>query len=196
MTHILTGMRIFAQRHDDLPAFHAAYLVLTILVAALLNLGAFGLLIFAHMVLDTVKYREIHHLSWQQTLRATLRENLFEYTLFALGFLIAVYLHHSLPGIAGISGLLRSEITIARGIGTLLPKTEILQRFLHVIFHLRHHLAHMETPIGERLTPTERFSLVLIGCSALLLLLAPTILHISGTQLFLITQEEIIPWHM
>lgn len=195
MTHILTGVRTFAQRHDELPAFHAAYLVLTILVAALFNLGAFGLLILAHMVLDTVKYREIHRMGWLDTLRATFRENLFDHTLFVLGFLIAVYLHHSLPGIAGISGLLRSEITLARGLGTLLPKTEILQRFLHVLFHLRHHLTQSETPIGERFTPTERFSIVLIGCSALLLLLAPAILHVKGTQLLLITQEEMIPWH-
>lgn len=195
MTYILTGIRSFAQRHDELPAFHAAYLVLTILIAALLNLGAFGLLIIAHMVLDTVKYREVHRMRWPETIRATLRENIFDHTLFALGFLIAVYLHHSLPSIAGISGLLRSEITIARGLGTLLPKTEILQRFLHVIFHLRHHLTQIDTPIGERFTPIERFSIVLIGCSALLLLLAPVFLHIGNTQLLLITQEEIIPWH-
>jgi len=115
-------------------------------------------------------------------------------TLFILGFLIAVYLHHSLPGIAGVSGLLRSEITIARGLGTLLPKAEILQRFLHVIFHLRHHLTQNETPIGERYTPTERFSVVLIGCGALLLLLAPLILHVDGAQLLRIVQEELIPW--
>ena len=195
MTQILTGVRAFARRHDELPAFHAAYLVLTILVAALFNLGTFGLLILAHMVLDTVKYREVHRMGWLDTLRATFRENLFDHTLFVLGFLIAVYLHHSLPSIAGISGLLRSEITLARGLGTLLPKTEILQRFLHVLFHLRHHLTQSETPIGERFTPTERFSIVLIGCSALLLLLAPAILHIGGTQLLLITQEEMIPWH-
>lgn len=195
MTYILTGIRTFAHRHDELPAFHAAYLVLTILIAALLNLGAFGLLIVAHMVLDTVKYREVHGMSWPKTMRATFRENLFDHTLFVLGFLIAVYLHHSLPGIAGVSGLLRSEITIARGLGTLLPKVEILQRFLHVLFHMRHHLLHIETPVGERLTPTERFSIVLVGCSVLLLLLAPAILHIGMERLLLITQEEIIPWH-
>lgn len=194
MTHILTGFRMFARQHDGLPAFHAAYLVLTILVATLFNLGTFGLLILAHMVLDTVKYREVHRMNWPETVRATFRENLFDHTLFILGFLIAVYLHHSLPGIAGVSGLLRSEITIARGLGTLLPKAEILQRFLHVIFHLRHHLTQNETPIGERYTPTERFSVVLIGCGALLLLLAPLILHVDGAQLLRIVQEELIPW--
>lgn len=194
MTYILTGFRMFAHRHDELPAFHAAYLVLTILVAALFNLGTFGLLIIAHMVLDTVKYREVHRMGWADTLRATIRENLFDHTLFALGFLIAVYLHHSLPGIAGVSGLLRSEITIARGMGTLLPKAEILQRFLHVVFHLRHHLLHIETPVEERLTPVERFSILLVGCSALLLFLAPLILHVDGAQLLRIVQEELIPW--
>ena len=194
MTSILTEVRTFAHRHDELPAFHAAYLVLTILVAALFNLGTFGLLILAHMVLDTVKYREVHRMRWPVTIHATIRENLFDHTLFVLGFLIAVYLHHSLPGIAGISGILRSEITIARSMGTLLPKIEILQRFIHVIFHLRHHLTHIETPIGERFTPTERFSIILIGCSALLLILAPVILHIDGAQFLLIAQEEIIPW--
>lgn len=195
MIHILTGFRIFAHRHDELPAFHAAYLVLTILVAALFNLGTFGLLILAHMVLDTVKYREVHRMNWTDTFRATFRENIFDYTLFALGFLIAVYLHHSLPGIAGVSGLLRSEITIARGMGTLLPKAEILQRFLHVMFHLQHHLAHSEMPVGKRLMPVERFSILLVGCSALLLLLAPLILHVDGVQLLRIVQEELIPWH-
>lgn len=195
MIHILTGFRIFAHRHDELPAFHAAYLVLTILVAALFNLGTFGMLIIAHMVLDTVKYREVHNMRWTDTIRATIRENLFDHTLFALGFLIAVYLHHSLPGIAGVSGLLRSEITIARGMGTLLPKAEILQRFLHVIFHLQHHLAHSETPVGKRLAPVERFSILLVGCSALLLFLAPLILHVDGAQLLRIVQEELIPWH-
>lgn len=194
MTYILTGFRMFAHRHDELPAFHAAYLVLTLLVAALFNLGTFGLLIIAHMVLDTVKYREVHRMCWADTLRATIRENLFDHTLFILGFLIAVYLHHSLPGIAGVSGLLRSEITVARGMGTLLPKAEILQRFLHVIFHLRHHLLHIETPVGERLTPVERFSILLVGCSAMLLFLAPLILHVDGTQLLRIVQEELIPW--
>ena len=195
MTYILTGVRTFARRHDELPAFHAAYLVLTILVAALLNFGAFGLLILAHMALDTVKYREVHHLHWLQTIRATLRENLFDHTLFTLGLLIAVYLHRSLPGIVGIGGLLRSEITLARGIGTLLPKAEIFQRFLHVLFHLRHHLIHIDTPPGERLTPTERFSLVLMGCGALLLLLAPAILHIDSAHLLRIIQGELLPWN-
>lgn len=194
MIHILTGFRIFAHRHDELPAFHAAYLVLTILVAALFNLGTFGLLILAHMVLDTVKYREVHRMNWINTFRATFRENLFDYTLFALGFLIAMYLHHSLPGIAGVSGLLRSEITIARGMGTLLPKAEILQRFLHVIFHLQHHLAHSEASVGKRLMPVERFSILLVGCSALLLFLAPLILHVDGAQLLRIVREELIPW--
>ena len=55
MPHTLASARLFAHRHDELPAFHAAYLVITVLCAALLSLGAFAALIVAHIALDYVK---------------------------------------------------------------------------------------------------------------------------------------------
>ena len=54
MDTIFNSVRHFAHEHDDQPAFHATYLVIAFLTALLFNLGAFGLLIIAHMSLDMV----------------------------------------------------------------------------------------------------------------------------------------------
>ena len=60
MSTAIRHLRIFAHEHDDIPAFHAAYLVGTFLAAAIFNLGFFLLLIIGHMCLDVVKYRDFH----------------------------------------------------------------------------------------------------------------------------------------
>ena len=69
MQRVATRLRTFAWVHDELPAFHAAYLVLTFLTAALFNFGVFALLIAAHMMLDFVKYREVHGFTLLNTFR-------------------------------------------------------------------------------------------------------------------------------
>ena len=104
-------LRHFAHEHDDLPAFHAVYLLLAILSAGFFNLGAFGLLIVAHMVLDVVKYRDRHGYSWHQTYDGVVRESLVDITLLLVGTVFAVYLHHSV-GVASLSGLMRAELSI------------------------------------------------------------------------------------
>ena len=95
MSKPLSSVRHFAHVHDDLPAFHAGYLVLTILVASLLNLGVFGLLIIAHMALDYVKYREHHGFSWRRTMEGMVRESLVDIALLGVGVVFAVYFHHT-----------------------------------------------------------------------------------------------------
>ena len=186
-THMQSALRTFAHKHDELPAFHAAYLVITVLIAALLNLGVFVFLIATHMALDYVKYREYHKYSLRQTLRGVMRESLFDITLLALATVITIYLHHSLSSIAGLSGLLRAEVTIARGLGTLIPKFEILHRFFHTIFHIGHHIRYMNISIEQSWTRGEKVEWLLIGIS---------ILNIELTLFQKMLMEEFFPWRM
>jgi hypothetical protein len=117
--------RAFAHTHDELPAFHAAFLVCTFIAAALLNLGSFGLLIIAHMALDYVKYRDVHHFGLARTIHAMLVESLIDITLFFVAFSSLLYLHHGLA-LVSLSGLQRASIALARAATTIVPKMEIL----------------------------------------------------------------------
>lgn len=183
----------FASVHDDLPAFKAGYLVLTVITAALFPLGAFFLLIVAHASLDLVKYREHMGLNWAQTGEGILRENLLDITLLGIGFVFAMYFHHTI-GIAGVSGVLRADITIIRGLGTLIPKAEILNDFLHVMGRLWTHLHTPHERIGKSWNSGEKLCFFVLTASVILLVTAPTILHIDSQMYFATFMQEMALW--
>ena len=196
MSRILWNLRHFAHTHDDLPAFHAAYLVLTFLIAAMFNMGAFGLLIIAHISLDIVKYREVHRYSWRMVMEGVLRESLFDLVLFFLGFTFAVYLHHSLSGIATLSGYARAEVTLVRAFATFIPKLDILHHFLTIISHVRHYLYAVHSHIGCPWSAMEYLCFFSIVLSVILLFSAPALLHLNIETIERIVLEELIPWHI
>lgn len=189
------ALKEFAFMHDDLPAFRAGYLVLTILVAAMFNLGTFGMLILAHASLDIVKYREHHGFNWRRTFEGVWRENLFDAALLSVGYFFAVYFHHTV-GIAGVSGLVRADITIIRGIGTLIPKVEIFHDFLHVLGRLWEYFRFPHARLGLPLLTGERLLVFLLAASCILLVIAPSVLGIPNDTYFAVLAEETIPWGM
>ncbi|MFA7681918.1 MAG: hypothetical protein WCX61_02710 [Candidatus Peribacteraceae bacterium] len=185
--------RDFAHRHDDIPAFHAGYLVLTLLAAAMFSLGAFGLLIIAHMTLDLVKYREYHGYGWKLTLEGMVRESLMDVTLLMIGLVFSVYLHHSVA-FPGLSGAMRAELTIIRMFGTLIPKMKILHNFLKVMAHLRHYLDHAHPHLRQHWSVIDRVCFWTISFSAFLLAFSAPILHVNYTLINSILMQELIPW--
>ena len=152
MSHSILSLKRFAHYHDDLPAFHAAYLVLTFLAAAVLNMGFFAFLIVVHMALDCVKYREIHRFSWPKAIEGMLRESLIDLTLLFFGLVVAVYLHPIVTGLSGIKGLMLAEITILRGIGVMGTKLTILYDTLKILAHVEQYLHRIHPRIGKKAT--------------------------------------------
>lgn len=193
MPHTLQTLRLFAHTHDEVPAFHAGYLVLTFLVAAMFNLGTFALLILAHMALDVVKYREVHGYSWKGVVKGTVRENLIDVTLLFVGLVFAVYLHHSVVGFAIVSGYMRAEITIIRALGTIIPKLEILHHLLKIASHIQHYLDSIHPRMRKDWSQLEKVCLTSFAISVLLLVLAPSILGLDALTLTEIFREEMIP---
>jgi len=195
-THSITlALRHFAHEHDELPAFHAGYLVLTVVAAAILNLGAFALLIAAHVSLDLVKYREVHHLSWKHTLEGTLRESLLDVLLFVIALTFSVYLHHTI-GIIAMSGVIRADLTVARIAGIFLPKFEILHRFLTILLNIGEHMRSLHERLGKALIAGERLLIFLLISSSILLFTAPLVLGISTSSFLATLAHELIPWRM
>lgn len=190
------SIRSFAHNHDNLPAFHAAYLVLTFLAAAMLNIGFFAVIILGHMALDIFKYREVHQLSWKRTIEGTIRESIVDCTLLLFGLVIAVYLHPSLTGLAGIKGMMLAELTIVRGIGVMTPKLKILFELLKILSDVDHYLMRLHPRFGKHLTMVEYVCSFSICISLGMLIIAPILLMLTNQHYAMILLSELIPWKL
>ena len=186
-------LRAFALDHDSMPAFHAGYLVVTVLIAALLNVGAFALLIAAHAVLDLVKYHEVHRRSWQRTLLSTLRENLLDVFLLSGALLLAVYLHHGEGEIIAISGIVRAETSFLRGILLLIPRVEVLWNCLWIFANFRQHLFQSAEVTGLWRTRELMFGLGTV-ISLSLIAVAPVVF--DSTSVVRILADQLVPWRI
>lgn len=187
-------LRSFAYQHDDLPAFHAAYLVLTLLAAALFNLGFFAALIVLHMALDFFKYRDVHHYSWKKVAEGMFRESIVDVSLLTMGLAVAVYLHPSLPLFVGVQGMMLAEITLLRAVGVITPKLKILFDFIKIVAHVDLYLKHVHPRMGKSASLVEYVAMLSLCVSLGLLFIAPVVLMIDNARYLSILIEELIPW--
>ena len=194
MHSLALTLRRFAHQHDEMPAFHAGYLVITFLVAALFNVGAFALLIGAHMSLDYVKYSEVHGFGMKKTVQGMFFESLVDIMLFAVGLLFTVYFHHA-TGIIAVSGLLRASESIVAAVGTLIPKLEILHHVYVDFFHVKRHMARIPEELSSGLTVADMICLLLTIVAGILIVIAPSILTLDGSTFLNILSDALIPWN-
>ncbi len=193
--HFTQDFRRFARQHDDLPAFHAAFLVSTFLAAAILNLGCFAVLILLHVCLDIVKYHDVHGLSRMKTVYAAFLESLFDITLFFIAFASSVYLHHTFA-LASLSGLRRAGLSLFEIITTVVPKMQILQHFLYLLagFHSYLHMIH--PTIGKPMNTAQKVCLLAIVFCIGLLLFSPYRFAGQEDELMKIFARELVPGFM
>lgn len=190
----LRSIRSFAHSHDDLPAFHAAYLVLTILAAAIFNLGFFAMLIAIHMALDIFKYRDVHGYSWSKTIEGMIRESIVDISLLMMGLAVGVYLYPTLPLFAALQGMMLAELTIVRAVGVVTPKLKILYNFLKLIAHVDMYVRHVHPRLGKSASKIEYVAILSLIVSVGLLLIAPVVLVINMNEYATILLRELIPW--
>ncbi|MBM3230738.1 hypothetical protein FJZ28_00240 [Candidatus Peregrinibacteria bacterium] len=189
------SLRNFAHQHDDIPAFHAGYLLLTILSAAMLNLGAFVLLIAAHMSLDFVKYRERNGLPWSQTFEGMLRESLVDLTLLFTGVALSVYLHHHVA-VAALSGMFLEQVKLVRALALFVPKFEILRHFVVAVLSLRSYLSELHPGMHTGWSGPERLCMALCVLSIVLVAFASPLMSAPGDVVTAILADELIPWRL
>ena len=193
MNTVFTSLRRFAHEHDDIVAFHAMFILLAFLCAGLFNLGAFALLVLAHMTLDVVKYRERHEFTWKETAEGVVRESLVDVTLLLVGLVFAVYLHHSV-GIASLSGLMRAEIAFIRTFAMFVPKVKILHHFLKIMAHLHHYLEQVHPRHSKAWSGLETLCLYFCAASLALLVFSAPLMNVDGNVIKSILYYELIPW--
>ncbi|MCB9808417.1 hypothetical protein H6770_04145 [Candidatus Peribacteria bacterium] len=195
MQTLIAPLRHFAHEHDDIAAFHAAFLVLAFLSAGLFNLGAFGLVIIAHMSLDVVKYRERHGCTWAETTEGALRESLVDVTLLLVGLVFSVYLHHSV-GVSSLAGLMHAEVAMIRSVALLVPKIKILHHFLKIVSHLHHYLEQIHPRHRAKWSGLDHLCFYFCGVSILLLVFAAPLMNVHSEVVLSILQHELVPWHL
>lgn len=190
--HTLTStFRRFAHEHDDVPAFHAVYLVVTFLAAAMLSLGFFAILIAMHMCLDYVKYREVFRYGIRMTFKAMILESIVDIALFMLSLVFAVYLSETLL-LPAASGLLRSGLTIAKAIGTILPKFRILEHIIVILVDIHVYLYTPRSDLRLPLARAHSTALTTVGISTVLLLLAAFFFRGHEADLLIILTNDLV----
>lgn len=192
----LSGLSSFVRSHDDLPAFNAAYWVLTLLAAMLFNAGAFALLIGLHMTLDVFKYRDVHGKKWAKVCEGVARENVLDIALLSLGVAFATYFHSTLPLIAGLRGLVRTEITILNAVIQIAIKTHILHNVLVIVSNVHQYLERLHPRMGKGLSLVEIVSCVALTLSIALTVAAPWVLGLDNETVSRIAQDVLIPWRL
>ena len=180
MEQLTYRFRIFAHRHDDIPAFHAAYLVGTFLAASVLHLGFFAILIAAHMCLDYVKYRDYFHYDLRLTFKAMALESVVDIALFLIAMTFAVYFSNSFL-LAAASGMTRSGLTVLKAFGTVVPKIRILEEAVLIALNLHAYLYTPHTDIRKPLSRTHQLALATIGVASVLIVAAS--LHFIGNEM-------------
>ena len=185
--HTLTQsfFRPFGVEAARLPAFHAAYLMLAVIAAAMFPLGFFALLIAIHMALDFYKCRNA---------RAVFRESLMDLTLLFLALTACVYLSQELSMIAVLTGSARTYVTLMRGFAVLLAKLTILHHSLRILFHVETYLHTRHAGLHVPWSKTESLCLAIIVISVLSIVFAPAILPMDASDLRDVLMRQVRPW--
>lgn len=189
------AFRPFGFSYEELPAFHAAYFMLIVIFAGIFNLGFFAVLIGVHLVLDFIKYRFYLHKKRTNAAFSVFRESMADIALFFLALSSLVYLHSSLPIIAGLSGMKLTHVIVMRALAVLLPKLTILHHMLRIAFNVP---AYLHTPT-ER--PRKMWSLAecvyasTLCLSLFFLAIAPGVLGLDMVAFKEMLLEQLVPWN-
>ncbi|MBM3227707.1 hypothetical protein FJZ27_02475 [Candidatus Peribacteria bacterium] len=193
MTTLIASTRAFAHRHDELPALHAAYLVVAVLSAALFSFGLFAALIALHMALDIVKYRELHRCTWRRTLQGVLRESLRDIMLLSVGLACTVYLDRTM-GLIAVSGLVRLVLVVASAVVIVAPKYFILNESVMLLSHMRHYLSWKHPRMDKGWNALERTQIGLAFAAATLIVAASSFMSIPHAYVVDILLQELVDW--
>jgi hypothetical protein len=193
---VTRSLRAVVHDHEDLPAIHAGFLVLSFLLAAMFRLGFFALLIAVRILLDLLKEREVFRRRWLAAFEGAIRASWTDLSLLALGLTLAMVFHPAFMSTAAVGGLPAAIFTLSRGLGMTLPKFKILLNELHVFFHLESYLHAKNVRIGTSLSFGERVATLLLGVSLLMLLTLPFVLPVSWQDYGTMVLKEMIPWRL
>lgn len=200
MQQILRGsfssIASLARNHDDLPAFNAAYWVLTFLAAILFNTGAFLVLIAGRIAFDIYRYREAQGKRWTKVVEGVIRENALDVSLLALAMTFAVYFHSALPIIAGLQGLARTLLALFNAVVQIVVKMHVVRGVVTAVTSGRDHLAQSHPRMGKKFSTLDVASFVTLAASLVLLAASPWALSLDASEIERMATDVLVPWNL
>jgi len=185
--------RFLAYYREELPAFHAGFVVTLLVLSSLLNLGAFVLLLAARTTLDIVKCRERERMGWRETLGAVVQAGLLEYVLFTFLLLATIFLQES--GVL-FGGGVRAAAELLRGGVFFALKGVLLFRLLPVLLHPRSYIEECGVDMRRPFSSVEQSFLLALVTGLLLLGLSPAIVNGGWQKILQILRKQIVPWKL
>ncbi|MBP9774107.1 MAG: hypothetical protein KBD00_05815 [Candidatus Peribacteraceae bacterium] len=183
----------FVHHHDDLPVFQAAYLVGAFLAALIFNIGFFLVLVSIHVVLDTIKYRQRFGFSIGNSVRHALVESLFDISLFLVALALTLYLNHSY-GLAAISGIARTQLTLLAAIGTVGPKMKILRDTVTASLHITGHSFAAASHGRIVLSSMQQLMLAVSAVALAAIIYTPVAYATHEVDLWFVLYNNLVPW--
>ncbi len=195
MKKVSTAVKRLAKAHDHMSAMQIGAGIFILLVAALFNPGAFGILVLTHMALDVIKYRQIHQWPWSTTLVATLRESLVDLALLSFIFCIGLYASFGAE-LMPHGTILATEALLFRALVVLLVQVEVCRHVLHGITDSIGHFPDVRLGVTGPLYPIEVWAMCLLSICIFLIVLIPILLHLTTTEFTYAVLQQLIPWRI
>jgi|GEM_PF-1761741 hypothetical protein len=180
-----------AHNHDDWAWFRIWFAIATVTASIVLNLGVFALLVVSHMVLDVIKYRSKHNLSWYWTFAETMREGLVDIFFISLGLLLGVAFHHAVA-IGGLGRVARLEVLLLNMFLRVAPRFKIAEHLLEIFLYWKHHFEKPFIP-HEPLSKSEKGLLFATIATTVAIVLVPYVTDITWLSVGQTIKYELTP---
>jgi hypothetical protein len=188
MTKKQTSPHILPFAWREMPAFRSGFFVAMGIVAALLNMGAFVLLLAARMTISVVRFRERRGYTWLRTSLALAKEHWLDLLLFTGALLLVTY------GDVGMNVSVNIAETLY-GMTLVFLKGWLMLRLLPPLLHPLKELEDSESS-QPFLTAQDQFGLCLILVGWFLLLLTPSFVPGGWRTVAFLLKRELVPWRM
>ena len=189
--HIKRPIVFLAHSHDDWVWFRIWFSVTTVTASIVFNLGIFTALVVGHMVLDIIKYRTKHGLSWHWIFVETLREGLVDVFFIVLGLLLGIAFHYSVA-IGGLGRLAKLEVLILNLVLRVGPRLKIAEHILEVVLYWKHHYAGLFMPHAPLSKGEKSLLLATILCTCGILLV-PYVTEMTWGDVGGVVAKELTP---
>ena len=184
--HLPASLLAYLPSEEDLPALRASQVVLVVLIASLVNVGALFLFCMLRLGIDTYRlYAAKPRHGVLHALNGTVHDQILDLAFLLCALTGSIVLHPSLAFITNLRGLPRANVTILRMLLTLPWKALVLDRACSAIFR---------RPIPFSDLGIERHLRAIFLVTLSIFVLAMLFLHM-GVLLKALTQV-FVPWHV
>ncbi len=106
---------------------------------------------------------------------------------------LILYAHRAF-GVTALSGIVRSSVIIAVGLGIIVPKMRVLDHIEAIVIHVHRHFVLAGRAYRPHTGLQKSMLVVLLACICLLCL-TPVIFPGEGSAMLWTLEKQLVPWN-